>query len=490
MRGYQQASYPEPLLIELKEKGVGYELPRWDGVREIVELVPERLIRRSPLQIPNVSEPEVARHFFRLSQMNHCVEAGFYPLGSCTMKYNPKLGERLTTTPHLRGMHPLQPEDSVQGLLSILYELQRYLAEIGGMDEVTLQPAAGAHGEFTGMLMVRKYFEVRGEGRDEVIIPDSAHGTNPASAAMAGFKVVEIPSNGRGEVDLKALEAALSERTAAFMITNPNTLGKFEEDILEISDMVHDAGAILYYDGANLNAIMGWARPGDMGFDIMHFNLHKTFATPHGGGGPGSGPVGVKRFLKEYLPVPIVVKEGERYRLEWNLKHTIGKVRAYTGNVAVALRAWAYIRVMGREGLKTASALATLNSNYLRHLLEGILPDPYPGLKKHEFVLSSSRDGSRGEAREIAKALLDFGLHPPTVYFPLIVDEALMIEPTETEPKEEIERFAEVLRRIVKEMAPAERGRAPERTAAGRVDEVLAAKRLLLTWHDIEEGKA
>lgn len=485
MREYHQATYPEPLLIELEDKGAGYRLPVWEEMRELPELLPERLIRKTPIGIPDLSEPEVARHFFRLSQMNHCIEAGFYPLGSCTMKYNPKLGDRLASLPYLRGLHPLQPEDSVQGVLSILYELQRFLSEIGGMDEVTLQPAAGAQGEFTGMLIVRKYFEVRGEERDEVIIPDSAHGTNPASASMAGYRVVEIPSNGRGEVDIKALEAALSERTAAFMITNPNTLGKFEENILEMADLVHSSGALLYYDGANLNPIMGWVRPGDMGFDIMHFNLHKTFATPHGGGGPGSGPVGVKGFLRDYLPVPIVVKERERYRLEWNLKHTIGKVRVFHGNVAVALRAWAYIRVMGGKGLKEAAAVATLNSNYLKHLLEGLLHDPYPGLKKHEFVLSASTDGGRGEAREISKALLDFGIHPPTVYFPLIVREAMMIEPTETEPREELERFARALKKIVGEMSQEERSWAPTRTAAGRVDEVEAAKRPVLTWKEL-----
>ncbi|MCD6383952.1 MAG: aminomethyl-transferring glycine dehydrogenase subunit GcvPB, partial [Thermoplasmata archaeon] len=298
MREYHQATYPEPLLKDLLDKDVGYRPPTWEEVRDLKELLPPKLIRKSHLDIPNLSEAEVARHFFRLSQMNFSVETGFYPLGSCTMKYNPKVADRIVSMQALRGHHPLQMEEASQGILSILYDLQEALKEIGGMDEVSLQPAAGAHGEFTGMLIVRKYFEVKGEERDEVILPDSAHGTNPASAAMAGFKVVEIPSNEKGLVDLSALEAALSERTAAFMITNPNTLGKFEEDILEIAEMVHRSGALLYYDGANLNAIMGWARPGDMGFDIMHFNLHKTFATPHGGGGPGSGPVGVKGFLR------------------------------------------------------------------------------------------------------------------------------------------------------------------------------------------------
>ena len=476
---YRQAHYDEPLLNEIS---AGED----NGYFPEVDFEVPLPLRRKELNIPQVSENRVVRHFLRLSQMNYGVDTGFYPLGSCTMKYNPKYSEEIAGWEKAGDIHPYQDERTVQGALRIMYELQRYLAEIGGMDAVTLQPAAGAHGEFTGLRIIRAYHEFRGNDRDEVIVPDSAHGTNPASAAMNGFKVIEIESK-NGMVDLDALEAALSERTAAFMLTNPNTLGIFEEDVVEIAKMVHDAGALLYYDGANLNAIMGITNPGRMGFDVMHFNLHKTFSTPHGGGGPGSGPVGVKEHLKDFLPVPVVDYDGGKYFLNYDIPHSIGKIRAYYGNFGVFLKAWLYIRRLGPDGLKKASERAVLNSNYLRAILTEHMDMPYKELRKHEFVLSGEKLKENGvRTLDIAKRLLDYGFHAPTIYFPHLVHESIMIEPTESESKEDLDRFAEAFIEILREVEeePEIVRRAPHNTAIRRVDEVKAARNPVLSWKD------
>ncbi len=471
---YQQAKYDEPLLIEI----------HGEEEREIEVDVPEKLSRKK-LNLPNLEEWQVVRHYTRLSQMNYGVDVNTYPLGSCTMKYNPKINEEIASW--FSYLHPYQDESTVQGALQIMYELQEMLKEITDMDGFTLQPAAGAHGEFTGMLLVRAYHEYKGEleKRRNVLIPDSAHGTNPASAAMAGFNVIEIPSNEKGMVDIDALEAATDDSTAAFMITNPNTLGIFEEDILEIANIMHKNGALLYYDGANLNAIMGITSPGIMGFDIVHLNLHKTFSTPHGGGGPGSGPVGVRGELVDFLPVPIVRYDGKRYYLDYDVKHTIGKVRSFYGNFGVMVKAWAYIRRLGGEGLRNAAIRAVLNSNYLKERIKEHYVLPHKDLRKHEFVVRPKN----AKALDVAKRLLDFGVHAPTIYFPLIVHEALMIEPTESENKETLDRFADIMIQIAREAEenPDILKEAPHNTAIKRVDEVLAARRPVLTWKDSRE---
>ncbi len=471
---YQQARYDEPLLIEI----------HGEEEREIEVDVPEKL-RRKKLNIPNLEEWQVVRHYTRLSQMNYGVDINTYPLGSCTMKYNPKINEEIVSWFYY--LHPYQDESTVQGALQIMYELQEMLKEITDMDEFTLQPAAGAHGEFTGMLIVRAYHEYMGEleKRRNVLVPDSAHGTNPASAAMAGFNVIEIPSNEKGMVDLEALEAATDDTTAAFMITNPNTLGIFEEDILEIAKIMHKNGALLYYDGANLNAIMGITSPGKMGFDIVHLNLHKTFSTPHGGGGPGSGPVGVRGELVDFLPVPIVRYDGKKYYLDYDVKHTIGKVRSFYGNFGVMVKAWAYIKRLGGEGLRNAAIRAVLNSNYLKERIKEHYVLPHKDLRKHEFVVRPKN----AKALDVAKRLLDFGVHAPTIYFPLIVHEALMIEPTESENKETLDRFADIMIQIAREAEenPEILHEAPHNTAVKRVDEVLAARKPVLTWKDSRE---
>jgi glycine dehydrogenase subunit 2 len=404
------------------------------------------------------------------------------------MKYNPKINDRIASHPTLRRMHPLQPEDTVQGVLKMMYELQESLCEIGGLDACTLQPAAGAAGEFTGLLIAKKYHEMNGQDhRDEVIIPDSAHGTNPASAVMAGYKVVEIKSAPDGTVDIEALKGALSDKTAVFMITNPSTLGIYERDICEIQQACHDAGALLYYDGANLNALMGKSRPGDMGFDIMHFNLHKTFSTPHGGGGPGSGPVAVCKNLADYLPVPVVIKEGDVFKLDYDRKNSIGKVKGFYGNVGVLIRAWTFIKILGREGLKRASELAVLNACYIRSRIEDVYPVPFNAPSKHEFVASADFLKEKGgSAKDVAKLLAERGLHPPTNYFPLIVSEALMIEPTESETMEELDRFSDALLEIAQE-SEEEFHAAPRTTTVARVDEITAAKQLILNWNQFPE---
>ncbi|RLF26178.1 MAG: aminomethyl-transferring glycine dehydrogenase subunit GcvPB [Thermoplasmata archaeon] len=482
MRPYRQASHPEPLIFEIPEESRTFRIP---GEEEVIEDVPEAL-RREDIGIPDHPEWVVVRHFTRLSQMNYGVDSGLYPLGSCTMKFNPKLAELVASWPEVQYIHPLQDESTVQGALRIMYEVQEWLKEISGMDAVSLQPAAGAHGEFTGVLIAKKFHEVNGEGhRDEVVLPDSAHGTNPASATMAGYKVVEVPSREDGTVDLEALEAALSERTALFMITNPNTLGIFEDNILEIARMVHEVGALLYYDGANFNAILGKTKPGLMGFDIVHFNLHKTFGTPHGGGGPGSGPVGVTSRLREFLPVPIVEFDGKRYYLNYELKHSIGKVRAFHGNFAVVLRAWVYMRMMGSDGLEWVANRSVLNSNYLKERIKEAYPHAGKELKKHEFVATGEPFLEHGvKTLDIAKRIADYGLHAPTIYFPLIVHEALMIEPTETASKAELDAYADAMLAIAREAKenPEILKQAPHNAASRRIDDYIASKFPTPTW--------
>jgi glycine dehydrogenase subunit 2 len=471
---YHQADYDVRLIQEMKGR-TDFSLP---PVEE--GFVPEEL-RRASLNIPNLEENEVVRHYTNLSQMNFGVDNGFYPLGSCTMKYNPKYADVLASLPTVTDVHPAEDEEGVQGSLRLMYELERALAAISGMDAVSLQPAAGAHGEFTGMLIAKAYHDSIGEKRTEVIIPDAAHGTNPASAAMAGFDVIEIPSSPEGRVDLRALESAVSPRTAALMLTNPNTLGIFEKDILKMAETVHGAGGLLYYDGANLNAVMGRTNPGVMDFDIMHFNLHKTFATPHGGGGPGAGPVGVKAFLEPFLPSPRIVLTDGAYRFE-ERPRSIGKVRSFHGNFAVLVRAYAYILRCGSDGLKAASEGAVLNANYLRKRLAPKYDMPFGELRKHEFVVSARRIKEERDisALDISKRLLDHGTMAPTIYFPSLVEEALMIEPTETESMETLDRFADIMLHIADEDPEVVKD-APHNTSVRRVDEVHAAKELVLS---------
>ncbi|MDI3280231.1 MAG: aminomethyl-transferring glycine dehydrogenase subunit GcvPB [Bacillota bacterium] len=479
----------EPLLFELSHPGRrAASLPAPDvPTRPLEELLPERLRRRRPPLLPEVSEVDLVRHFTALSRRNHGVDSGFYPLGSCTMKYSPKINEELAALPGFAELHPYQAEETVQGALALMYELERFLCELTGMARFSLQPAAGAHGELTGLLMIRAYHEQKGEGgvRRRVIVPDSAHGTNPASAALCGFEVVQVPSDRSGGVDVAALRRVLDGRTAALMLTNPNTLGLFEERILEIAHLVHEAGGLLYYDGANLNAILGVARPGDMGFDVVHLNLHKTFSTPHGGGGPGSGPVGVVQELVPFLPVPTVEKEGESWRLEYDRPLSIGKVKAFYGHFLVAVKAYAYILALGPQGLRAVSEDAVLNANYLLARLAPYFEVPYRRLCMHEFVLSGRRQKEKGvRTLDMAKRLLDYGFHAPTIYFPLIVEEALMIEPTETESKETLDAFIQAMIEIAREAEenPEKLRQAPHTLPVGRLDETEAARHPNLRW--------
>ncbi len=477
-----------PLLFEQSVKGrKAYSLPALD-VPEMdpCDIFPDGYVRSAPADLPELSEVDVVRHYTGLSNRNHGVDSGFYPLGSCTMKYNPKRNEVAARLPGFALIHPYQPQDTVQGALELMYRLQSYLAEITGMDCVSLQPAAGAAGEWTGLMMIRAYHEKRGERRNKVIVPDSAHGTNPASAAFAGFTTITVPSDERGGVDLKALREVVGPDTAALMLTNPNTLGLFDENINEIADIVHAAGGLLYYDGANANAILGMARPGDMGFDVVHLNLHKTFSTPHGGGGPGAGPVGVKRDLAPFLPIPLVAKrDDETYFLDSDRPDSIGKVKGFYGNFGVLVRAYAYIRTMGPDGLKLVAQDAVLNANYLLARLSAVYDVAYDRTCKHEFVLSAKslkRHGVR--TLDIAKRLLDFGYHPPTIYFPLNVEEAMMIEPTETESLETLDEFADALLAIAQEAktTPEVVMGAPHTTVVNRLDEVSAARNPILTY--------
>ncbi len=444
-------------------------------------------MRRKSVDLPELSELQVLRHFNRLSQMNFSVELGMYPLGSCTMKYNPKVSEMVSASDGIRNAHPLQPPETVQGLLSIFYELGEILAEVTGMHRFSLSTAAGAQGELAGALITRKYLRDHKMGnKDEILVPDSAHGSNPASAAMAGFKVVKVPSDETGQVRAKAVGDLVSEKTAGMMFTVPNTLGLFESEVVEVCRAVHDAGGLMYYDGANMNALLGKSRPGDMGFDIVHLNLHKTFATPHGGGGPGAGPVGVSRRLADYLPVPVVSRRKQGYYLDYDLSHSIGPLKGFVGNSAVLLRAYAYIRLLGPTGLSNVSSLAVLAANYLWRSLD---PDAFPvthgkGLwRKHEAVVSV-RSELPGSAMKMAKAILDYGMHAPTVYFPLIVNEALMIEPTESEPVEILDEYAQALNSVYRSLKDGSLGEVPKNASVGKVDEVRAShpKTLKVHW--------
>ncbi len=477
----------EPLVFELSSKDrKGIRLPQKLPARPEI---PDKLIRDS-LELPELSEPEVVRHYTRLSQMNYGVDLVFYPIGSCTMKYNPKICDELAASEEAVFIHPDQDEDTVQGALELMYRLEHFLSEIGGVSRVCLHPSAGAHGELLGMLLTRAYHSSRGEERSDVIIPDSAHGTNFASGAMAGFHVVVIPSNNRGRVDLEALKAAVSDRTAALMLTNPNTLGLFEDEILEIAEVVHEAGGLLYYDGANMNGILGKVRPGDMGFDIVHFNLHKTFSTPHGGGGPGAGPVGVVQKLEKFLPVPTVEydRKRRRYYLDYDRPESIGKIRSFYGNFGVLVKAYVYIMMMGPAGLREVGETAVLNANYVMRKMADVrgFEVKFNGPCKHEVVFSAEplKRETGVTARDVAKRLLDYGMHAPTYYFPPIVPEALMVEPTETETKEELDRFVLAMRAIAEEARsdPEKLRRAPTRTAIERLDEVKASREPILSW--------
>ena len=444
-----------------------------------ISFLNSKFLRSEKAALPQLSELEVLRHYKELSDMNFCIEKGFYPLGSCTMKYNPKVNELLANLEGFTNLHPDMADEDCQGALELMYKLQESLKKITGMDAITLQPAAGAHGELTGMMVIKKYFEVKGENRKKVIIPDSAHGTNPANAHLCGFDIIPVASNEKGQVDIDALKLILDEDVAAIMMTNPNTLGIFEENVLEISKLLHDNGSLLYYDGANFNAIMGYTNPKLMGFDVVHLNLHKTFATPHGGGGPGAGPVAVVEKLKDYLPVPVVEFDGDKYYRNYNLEHSIGQVKSFCGNFGVLVKAYAYILMMGNN-LKKASENAVLNANYLKEKLKNAYLLPYDEPCMHEFVLSGDRQKECGVSTlNIAKSLMDENTHPPTVYFPLIVHEAMMIEPTESETKERLDDFVEVMLKIADEakLNPEKLMSAPHTTPVKRIDETLAARK-------------
>lgn len=479
---------PEPLLFELSRPGrLGVELP----ICDVPTLPPETLIpaaaRRRVLPLPELSEPEVIRHFTHLSQRNYSTDSGFYPLGSCTMKYNPKLNEEIARLPGFARVHPDLPDTAVQGTLEVLYAMQGILAEIGGMDTVSLQPAAGAHGELLGLMLIKAYHDDHGQGhRDTILVPEAAHGTNPASAARCGYKTVTVKSDARGRVDLAHLKTLLGGHVAGLMLTNPNTLGLFEDDIAEICALIHKTGGLVYCDGANMNALVGRARPGDMGFDVMHFNLHKTFSSPHGGGGPGSGPVGIKKRLEPYLPVPQVILTEAGYRLETDRPKSIGKIHGYYGSFLCILRAYAYIMYYGRERLAQVAENAVLNANYIRVQLGDCFDVAYSEICMHECVFTAKRQQkSHGiKALDIAKRLMDFGYHPPTIYFPLIVPEALMIEPTETESRETLDQFIGAMRQIALDIEenPEIVKSAPHTTPVRKLDEATAARQPCLCW--------
>jgi glycine dehydrogenase subunit 2 len=478
----------QALIFELSTPGrIGYSLPEMDVPElDLSSLLPEGYLRSEEPELPEVSELDIMRHYTALSRRNHGVDSGFYPLGSCTMKYNPKINENVARFNGFAHVHPLQDESSVQGALELLYDLQQHLIEITGMDEVTLQPAAGAHGEWTGLMMIRAYHEANGDlKRTKVIVPDSAHGTNPASATVAGLETITVKSNENGLVDLDDLRRVIGEDTAALMLTNPNTLGLFEENIVEMAEIVHGAGGKLYYDGANLNAVLSKARPGDMGFDVVHLNLHKTFTGPHGGGGPGSGPVGVKADLIPFLPKPVVTKRDEEYVFDYDRPQSIGRVKPFYGNFGINVRAYTYIRSMGPDGLKAVTEYAVLNANYMMRRLAEYYDLPFDKHCKHEFVLSGRRQKKLGvRTLDIAKRLLDFGYHPPTIYFPLNVEECIMIEPTETESKETLDSFVDIMIQIAKEAEenPEIVQEAPHTTVVGRMDEATAARKPILKY--------
>jgi len=461
----------------------GYTLPANDIDLKVEDFLPKEFIRKEIARLPEVSELDVMRHFLELSHMNHCVEKGFYPLGSCTMKYNPKINETLANNDGFLNLHPLQDEDTVQGALEILYELQHDLAEIAGFSNVTLQPVAGAHGEFTGLKIISAYHRSKNNKKTKIIIPDSAHGTNPASVILAGYKVVEIKSNDKGMVDIDALREVTTDDVAGFMVTNPNTLGLFESQIEEIAEIIHSVDGLIYMDGANFNALLGIVKPGEIGFDIMHYNLHKTFSTPHGGGGPGSGPIGVRDDLVKFLPVPMISKEEDRYYLDYGHQQTtIGKIHSFFGNFMVNLRAYVYIKMLGAQGIKRVSENAIINANYIRKKLEDYYYIQYNQICMHEFIASGKWQKEKYGIKtlDIAKRILDKGYHAPTIYFPLIVSEAMMIEPTETESKETLDEFIQAMMDIAKECeeTPDLLHEAPLNTPVRRVDDTLAVRQL------------
>lgn len=485
----------EELIFEKSSLGrKAYSLPGLDVPFEKIEnLIPKELLRKD-LALPELSEVDVVRHFTNLSHKNFGVDSGFYPLGSCTMKYNPKVNEEIAKFPGFTDIHPYQPAEEVQGILELLYNFEQYLCAIFGYDAFTFQPAAGAHGELTSLLMIKAYHEEKSKvqgpkstKRNKIIIPDSSHGTNPASVAMVGYESVVVRSNGRGNIDIDSLKNAVGDDTVGLMLTNPNTLGLFDEHILEIADIIHKVGGLLYYDGANANATLGICRPADLGFDVAHFNLHKTFSTPHGCGGPGSGPVGVNKKLEPFLPVPRVIKTASGYRLSASgFSKTIGKVHSFHGNINVIVKAYAYLRSLGAKGLKEVAENAVLNANYMMNRLKEYYYLPYDRTCQHEFVISAKwqKEKHGVKALDIAKRLLDYGFHPPTIYFPLIVEEALMIEPTETESKETLDAFCDAMIKIAKECEtdPDLVKTAPHTTPVRRLDEAKAARELNLRW--------
>ncbi len=484
----------EPLIFEMsRAERRGANLPDCDVERTDPALLLGAANLRDSLPLPEVSELDVVRHFTRLSQRNYAIDTGFYPLGSCTMKYNPRINERTASLPGFAGLHPLQPVETAQGALELIYLLQQHLADICGMYATTLQPSAGAHGELLSMMMIKAYHADRGDTkRKVVVIPDSAHGTNPASAASCGFKVKGIPSNSKGCTDLEQLKAALGDDTAALMLTNPNTVGLFESDITEICRLVHEAGGLVYCDGANMNAMLGLTRPGDMGFDVMHFNLHKTFSTPHGGGGPGCGAVSVKQLLEPYLPIPVVGKDEQsgKYAFDHARPKSIGKIHSFYGAFLIAVRAYTYIRALGPKGLRAVGENAVINANYIRTQLQESYDVAYGNpICMHEVVLTASRQKQRSGVRalDISKRLMDYGIHPPTNYFPLIVPEALMIEPTETESKQTLDHFIGVMKKIAVEAieCPEQLKTAPHFTPVSRLDETLAVKSLDLRYEPL-----
>jgi glycine dehydrogenase subunit 2 len=486
--GISNLAIDEPLVFERGSAGrcgVDIEDTRISKASKGKNPLPAGLLRSDIEGFPELSQIELVRHFLRLSQYNYSVDTGFYPLGSCTMKYNPKVNEDLAALEGFSSVHPEQPAGLSQGALELMYRLERCLAEITGMDRVSLQPAAGAHGELTGMMIIKAFFRDRGTPRGKVLIPDTAHGTNPASVAMCGFTAVPVPSGPDGIIQTDDVRSRMDEDTAAIMMTNPNTLGIFECNVAEIADVVHKRGGFVYFDGANLNALMGIVRFGDIGCDLMHLNLHKTFSTPHGGGGPGAGPLAVKEELAQYLPVPLVDRSGGEYTLVYDRPKSIGKVKSFFGNFLICLRAYAYILALGADGLRKASEYAVLNANYLRKKLESSFHLPYRTETLHECVFSDRKQQEHGiSTLDIAKRLIDHGFHPPTIYFPLVVKGALMVEPTETETLETLDRFVDAMRAVAEEAreTPALLKKAPQRSKITRVDEVAAARKPVLRW--------
>ncbi len=484
--------YYDKLIFEVSRPGrKGYELPADGYATDGLAAIPAGLLRGEQPELPEVSEPDVVRHYTNLSNKNFGVDTGFYPLGSCTMKYNPKINEEVAAMPEFSALHPLQDETTVQGALELYYNLQQALANIAGLAEFTLNPYAGAHGELTGLMVMRQYHILRGDNkRTRVIVPDSAHGTNPASAMVAGLEVVEVKSKPNGSIDVEDLKPLLDDTVAGIMMTNPNTLGMFETEIVEISKLVHDAGGLLYYDGANLNPMLGKVRPGDMGFDIMHINLHKTFSTPHGGGGPGSGPVGVAAHLVDLLPAPRVRKDPEgKFHIEGKNGKSLGSVSSFLGNFGVMMKAYAYILSLGKENLKNVGPMATLNANYIKESLKDDFLLPIEGVCKHEFVFDGLKDKSTGVTTlNVAKRLLDYGFHAPTIYFPLLFHESMMIEPTETESRETLDEFIEVMHKVAEEARenPDMVRNAPLTTFISHPDEMTAAKKPVLSYRQLK----